>query len=704
MPNTEESLLGEFPEVSYDAWRAEVERALKGGDFQKKLVTRTVEGIDVEPLYTEASWPGQRDPGGFAGAPPYRRGPEAQGRYGERWDMRPRYDNPDPSALKREIAADLARGARSLWLAFDADVRGGRAGAQVPHDGGTGVGCASAQQLAVLLDDVLLDAVTVSLDAGANALAVAACFANVVSHRGLTLDRTPAWFNADPLSALARDGRLPFSIDSARAQLVALAEFTARNAAGSRAVTVSVVPYHDAGAHAAQELAFALATGVTYLRWLTDAGLDLRSACSQIAFSVAVGSDFYMELAKLRALRQCWATVIAACGGGAEEQRCTIHATTSTRTKTQRDPWVNMLRETSEAFAAAIGGADIVTTAGFDRLLGVSDGFARRIAGNTQVILDEEAHVTRVADPGGGAWYIEALTDRLAQQGWQGLQAIEATGGMQNALCSGAIAKQIADVARERAALIAKRKQPITGISEYANVGEERVARTAPDWAALSAARAAALAVTAKDEAIAKPLVQARTAGRGVVEAAIAVAGQGANLGQLSCALASPGEAPAIEPLGLRRAAAPYEQLRDACDAYAAQHGGQPPRVFSCNIGPIPQHKARAQFAGGFFNAGGLSMIDNDGFATKEAAAEAYGASGAALCVICGSDDAYAEWVEALAPLLRARGCKRLVLAGRPAADAEARYRAAGVTDFIFMGCDAVQTLRALLTEIGVVS
>jgi methylmalonyl-CoA mutase len=701
MANTQESLLGEFAEVDYDAWRGEVERALKGGDFQKKLVTRTIEGIDVQPLYTEASWPGARDPGGFAGAPPYRRGPMAQGRYGERWDMRPRYDNPDPSALKRELAADLARGARSLWLCFDADVRGGRAAAEPAR--GAGVPCVSARQLGALLEDVLLDAVTVSLDAGANALAVAACFADVVGRRGLSLDETPAWFNADPLGALARDGKLPFSLDAARAQLAQLAEFTARNAEGSRAVTVSAVPYHDAGAHAAQELAYALATGVTYLRWLTEAGLDLRAACGQLAFSVAVGSDFYMEVAKLRALRQCWASAVAACGGGAEEQRCAIHAATSSRTKTQRDPWVNMLRETSEAFAAAIGGADAVTTAGFDRLLGASDAFARRIAGNTQVILDEEAHVTRVADPGGGAWYIEALTDRLAQQAWQAFQAIEAGGGMQAALTSGAIGAQIAGVARERAALVAKRKQPITGISEYANVDEEPVVRAAPDWAALGAARAGLLAAAAQDDAVAAPLAQARSNGRGVVEAAIAVAGQGANLGQLTCALATPGAPPSIAALEPRRGAAPYEALRDACDAHAAKHG-QRPRVFSCNLGPIPQHKARAQFAGGFFNAGGLGVVDNDGFATKEAAADAYAASGAALCVICGSDEAYAEWVEALAPLLVARGAKRLVLAGRPASELEARYRAAGVTDFIFMGCDAVQTLRALLAEIGVVS
>lgn len=701
MANSDEPLLEAFAGVSYEAWRGEVERALKGGDFDKKLVTRTLEGIDVQPLYAPGSWPAGEDSAGLPGAPPYRRGALASGRYGARWDMRPSYDDPNATELAEDIAADLARGAHSLWLRFDAQVRGGRASAEPPqvvHE--RGVPCVSAQQLASVLAGVPLDRVLVSLDAGANALAVAACFAQVARARGLRLEQLEAWFNADPLGALARDGSLPFALDSARTQLVELARWATAHAPRTRSVTVSTLPYHDAGAHAAQEIGIALASGVTYLRWLTDGGLSLREACAQIAFSVAVGSDLYMEIAKLRALRQCWANAVAACGGGEQEQRCLVHAATSARTKTQRDPWVNLLRETTEAFAAAVGGADALTTSGFDRLAGVSDGFARRIAGNAQVILDEEAHVTRVADPGGGSWYIESLTDQLAQRAWQALQAIEASGGMFEALRSGRIASEIAAVAREREAAVAKRKQAITGVSEYANVDEQAVTRAEPDWAALTRARSAALQAASKDEAVAKPLVQARSTGQGVVEAAIGVAAAGATIGQLSCALASAGEPERVAALPQRRNAAGFERLRDACDAQARTRGGRP-SVFLANLGPIPQHKARAQFSAGFFNAGGLAVLDNDGFGTAEAAADAFARSGAALCAICGSDDAYPQFVETLAPLLASRGAKRIVLAGRPG-DAEARYRAAGVSDFIFMGCNVLQTLEQLLAAIGV--
>jgi methylmalonyl-CoA mutase len=442
---------------------------------------------------------------------------------------------------------------------------------------------------------------------------------------------------------------------------------------------------------------------VTYLRWLTDAGLELRSACAQLAFSVAVGSDFFMEIAKLRALRQCWSNLVRACGGDADEQRCVIHATTSARTKTRRDPWVNMLRETTEAFAAAAGGADAITTEGFDRLLGISDPFGRRIAGNAQVILNEEAHVTRVADPAGGAYYVEALTDHLAQQAWALFQTIEAEGGMLAALTSGKIVAQVVETAHARAALIARRKQAITGVSEFAKVDEERVARAEPDWDAITAARTAALARLSQDEAIAKPLLQARGGGADLVAIAIDVASKGASLERLSralCAATGDGEPARIEPLPLRRDAEPFERLRDACDE-RERASGKRPSVFLCNIGSIPEHQARAQFAAGFFNAGGLAVTSNDGFSEPQAAADAFARSGAEVAAICGADVAYPDWIERLASLLRAGGATRVIVAGRPG-EAEARQRAAGVTDFIYMGCNAVETLQRLLAALGV--
>jgi methylmalonyl-CoA mutase len=675
--NGDESLLSAFPPVSYERWREQVEAGLKGADFGRRLVTRTHEGIEVQPLYTRADWPSEEDAGGFPGAPPYRRGAEAVGRMGERWDLRPRHDNPDLNAAATELAHDTSRGAGSLWLVIDDGAEGGPAGLPVKD----------AASLGALLADVPLDRVRISLDAGGRAPAASAALFAVARERRVDLASLQAWLNCDPLGALSRSGALPCSLDAAREQLGELASFCAESAPGVRTATVSTTGYHDAGANAVQELAYALATGVTYLRWLTDAGLTLEQAGGQLAFSVSVGGDFFMEMAKLRALRQCWDAVMQACGAETDARRCVIHATTSTRTKTRRDPWVNMLRETTEAFSAASGGADAITTGGFDRLLGVSDALGRRVAFNTQVILDEEAHVTQVADPAGGSWYVERLTDELAGAAWALMQSIEREGGMAEALTSGRVAEQIAQVAAARQADLAKRKLAITGVSEFANVDERPLERPARERVTVEPSGGSSVDLGG-------------AAGGRRVAAAVDAAADGAGIGEITGALAGESAPATADALPVRRHADAFERLRDACDRAVA--GGQPPpAVFSCNLGPIPKHKARAQFALGFLNAGGFQVPENDGFVDAATAAAAFADSGASIAVICGTDEQYAEWVAQVTPELQKRGARRIVLAGRPG-DAEQAFRDAGVTDFIYMGCDVVRTLEELLAAVGV--
>lgn len=708
MAETEQSLMAGYAAGTIESWRKSVDKVLAGADFEKKLVTPTLEGIAVQPLYTEADWPGRDDRAGFAGAPPYRRGSLALGRSGALWDLRVKVEHPDPARARTEIDGAQKRGLGSLWLKLDRQARTGRAQAESDRD--LGVSCVNARQLGELLAGVALERTPLALDAGGNALAAAACLVAAAQARGVSAAQLEGLLSGDPLGALASDGVLPGSLASAGEQLAALAVWATERAPKLRAATVSLAPYHDAGAHAAQELGMGLSTGVAYLRWMTAAGLSVSEAARQIAFSVPVGSDLFMEVAKLRALRQCWSQVVAACGGGAEDQRAVVHAFTSTRTKTRRDPWVNMLRETTEAFAAAVGGADAITTAGFDRALGPSDDFARRIGENVQVILDEEAHVTQVADPAGGSYYVEQLTDALAERGWQLFQKIEAEGGMASALTSGRVAAWIEETAKARAASVAKRKQAITGVSEFAHVAEEPVVRAPPDWSVVTAARAAALQAGSRDEAVVKPLLAARTAGIATragalacVDQAIHVAGQGASLGQLACALAGPEGAARIPALPVRRDAAAFEALRDKAEAIAAKTGARP-AVFLANLGPIPQHKARSQFASGFFAAGGFAAVDNDGFDTAEKAAAAFTASKAPIAVLCGSDDAYTTWVGELAPRLAQAGAKRIALAGRPATpELEAQYRQAGVTDFVFTGADVAKITGEMLAQLEVV-
>lgn len=552
----------EFPPTDVGAWRTMVERALGAGAVESKLVTHTLEGIAVRPLYTAADAAASGE-GEAPGVPPYRRGAEPIGRWSERRDLRSAIANPDHDAARGEIDRDLKHAARSLWLRFDAGARLGREDAGVVRPGdleASGLACVSAAQLAALLDGVAFDRVPVALDAGGNALPAAALWVAAARARGIAADALHGSLCADPLGALARDGALPCSLAVARAQLVALARWTSTRAPGLRAACVSSLAYHEAGAHAAQELACTLATGVAYLRWLVDAGMPVDAATGQIEFRVAVASDVFMEIAKLRALRWLWAEIVRAAGGSDDAARAPIHAVTSPRTRTRRDPWVNMVRDTTQAFAAHVGGADAVTTTGFDALWGPSDPLARRIALNAQVLLDEEAHVTRVADPAGGSWYAEALTDALARAAWEAFSAIEREGGMQGALASGRAAREIDEVARTRLARIAGRELAIIGVNEFALPHEEPLVRPPPDAKQLAAARRAWLDRARADAPTLSALRTLAGADRAeVVDAAIETAAAGASLSAITAALAGSDAPATLAALPLRRDAAAHD-------------------------------------------------------------------------------------------------------------------------------------------------
>lgn len=666
-----DKLLAEFPSVSYEAWRAQVEQDLKGADFDKRLLTRTLEGIVVQPLYTA------RDVSELASTwqPTARTAtPGASGP-----DLRAEQTTADPALARAELASDLAAGATSLWLRFDARARTGNP-QRTEVDG---LVCESAAQLEQLLAGMDSAKTALALDAGGNVAAAALVLAlgHARELRGT--------LGCDPLGALARDGELPYDLDTARALFVELNQHVAHSQPQLRATQVASDAYHLAGANSAQELAYAFATGAEYLRWSLAAGLTIEQASAQIGFRVQVASDLFLELAKLRALRLGWAKIVAAHGGSAEAQTTHVHAVTSLRTKTRRDPWVNMLRTTTEAFAAWVGGADAVTTRAFDAALGHSDDFARRIARNVQVVLNEEAHVTQVLDAAGGSYYVESLTDQLVRAAWQHFQTIEARGGMSSALSSGVIAQEIAATAKQRESAVAKRLAPITGVSEFANLHETPVTRAPVTRPALQTSSAPVQALS-----VAKPGER--------FAAAVAAARSGTTLLQLTAALSSGGTHATCEPLPVHHSADPYEALRDRVERHAAVTG-QPVRVFLCNLGAIPKHKARASFATGFFNAGGVAVLDNDGFGDLAAAVAAFTAAQTSVAVICGGDDQYLDWVPQLGPALRNSGARQIIVAGRPG-EQQRSFEQAGVSSFIYVGSDVVAQLSALLDGMGVAS
>lgn len=691
----------DFPSVSYDEWRAAVEVDLKGAPFDKKLVTRTYEGIALQPLYTRRDRPGAGDSQGYPGLPPFVRGSRPLGALVAKWDLRQEYAQADLSAARRAIAEDVDGGVTSLLLRLDAAATSGFDPDDVAAKdlaGVDGITIYSVDDFVDVLRDVPPDRVAVSLDAGAAFLPPAALVVAWWDRRGVALKDARGAFNADPWGALARTGRLPMDAPTARRMLADLAAWTANHAPHVSAVAVDTAVYHEAGATAAQDIAFGLATAVDYLRAMTDGGLGVDAAANQILFRISLGTHHFLAIAKLRAARKLWSRVVEACGGSADAGGMHIHARLSRRVLTERDPHVNILRNTVAVFAAGLGGAEAITSVPFDSLAGEPSPLARRVARNTALILQEEAHLDRVIDPAGGSWFLDAITDELAQESWKVFQEVERRGGMLAALDSGWIASEIAAAFAPRAADVARRKEGITGVSEFPNVREVRPDRPSPNVATLAAdasRRVARLRGETKAPPAAFPV-------SGVTATAIEAAKSRATNGQLASAAGLHKSSLEIQPLATLRFAEPFEELRDAADVWKARHGSGP-RVFLANMGSAGHYTARATYAQNFFEAGGFEVFTNNGFPDAKTAARAFADSGASVAVICSSDQLYADLAARLAGQLKAAGARTVVLAGAPGAN-ESAWRAAGVDRFIFMKCDVLAVLREMLREEGVLA
>jgi len=650
-------LAGEFDTPSFDDWKTVVEKALKGAPFEKKLFSKTYENIDVRPLYTGADWEGNP---GLPGMAPYTRGARFSGSV-QGWDIRQLHAHPDPVAGNKAILEDLERGVTSLLIRFDKAARQGE-GAESANAGVEGSMVYSVEDLEALLKGVELNLAPVALEGGAAFAAAAELLKEAWSRSGCKNDEVEGAFGADPLGVLAEEGALPQGLDKAIGQMVALAKETAETYPCVTAVRVNTEPYFSAGASDAQDLACALATGVAYLRAMTDGGMTVDQAIGQIVFSIPTGTDFFLSIAKLRAARKLWGRVAEACG--ASGQQMTLHAMTAERVMSKRDPWVNMLRTTVTGFAGGIGGADSVTVLPFDAALGLPDGLARRIARNTQVILQEESNVAKVIDPSGGSWYQEDLTDKIAGEAWAFFQAIEKEGGMAAVLQSGWLAEQIEMVHVVRMNNIARRKDALTGINEFPNISENDVVRESVDIAA-------------------------------VKKAAAERAG-----GKTIASLFEQGEATAVTPMPVHRLPEEFEALRDASDAFKAKTGSRP-KIFLVNLGKVAQHTARATYAKNFFEAGGIEAISNKGFSDADAAAKAFEESDAEIAIICGTDAQYEEMVADFAPAIKGSGAKIVFLAGHPGKKIK-DYKKAGVDAFIGVGSNVLEILKSTLSDLGV--
>ncbi|TAL02456.1 MAG: methylmalonyl-CoA mutase [Rhodospirillaceae bacterium] len=663
------SLAAEFPHASHETWLKLVDKILGGVPFDKKLVSRTYDGLAIQPLYTRADWDGDADPSGYPGRAPYVRGNTTLGTHGG-WDMRQLHRHPDPDIANRQILEDLERGITSIALRID-------------PTGEDGICVRNQADLDAVLKGMLLDLAPVALDPSPASLPVAAMLMEVLARH--KVKDFAGNFGFDPLGVLASHGVRLVAADKALvpalAPLADAAAHVAKAYPKARTLNVTTLPYHSAGATDAQELGLALAAAADYLRALTGGGLSIDAACEQMAFTLAADADMFLTIAKFRAMRRLWARVAEACG--ATHRTAPLTARTAPRMMSRRDPWVNILRTTVACFSAGIAGAEAVTVLPFDHALGLPQALARRVARNTQAILQEESGLARVVDPVGGAWLFEKLTDDLATAAWSFFQKIEAAGGMMAALMSGFVADEIAGVRAERMKNIARRKDALTGISEFPNIDEAPVKAETADRAAILKARDPG--TPTRLDTLPQP------GGGGLMAALRAAVKNAATVAAVGEALAVHGHM-TLPPLPQIRLGQEFETFRDAGDAYAAKFGARP-KIFLASLGTIAEFTARAGFAKNLFEAGGIATVDGTGGTDPAAIAEDFRHSKSELAVICGTDALYGAHAVALATALRKAGAGMIYLAGR-GGDAEAALRAAGVDGFIYMGCDVAAVLK----------
>ncbi len=691
--------LTEFPPADLDAWRDAAAASNNGKPFDK-LTTPTYERITLQPLYSPEDTAGLAFVNTLPGHAPYLRGTTAAGYLAQPWAIAQELGYPTPSLFNQALLDDLARGQTAVNILLDAPTRAGRDPdqAQPGEVGRGGLSLATVSDVTVTIGSVDLAQTPITIRAGTVALPLLALFVAHVRRQGRPSADLHGWLEDDPLGVLAHEGTLPLSISRALDEMAQLTRWSADHAPRLGTIAVHTYPYHNAGANAVQELAVALATAVFYLRELIERGIDVPTAAPRIRFDLAVGPQFFMEIAKLRAARLLWSQVVAAFGGDAAAQRMNLHARTGRTHKTLTDPHVNMLRVTTEALAAALGGVDSLHVSPYDEPAGPADGFSRRIARNVQIILQDEVHLTKLIDPAGGTWAVEALVNDLAHRAWDLFQQIEAAGGMWAALQGGFIQNEIADVRVHRDANLATRKDVLVGTNQFTNPAEQPLPPDPTDYEAVYRERAAQLAhYRSHDDDPSAHVAALQRLGAmldappdGMVESAVSAALMGATLNEITRTLrVNDHDRPIITPLPQGRLAEPYEALRDEATAFAATTG-HPPQVFLANMGPLRQHKARADFAQGFFEVGGFNIINPPGFAGWEEAAGAALAANAEAVVICSTDETYPELVPPLAEAIKGASPQTAVLvAGRPG-EMEAAFRDAGVDQFIYLGADCL--------------
>ncbi|MCC5834233.1 MAG: acyl-CoA mutase large subunit family protein [Opitutales bacterium] len=704
--SSDRKLLSQFPPHSYEQWKEAAEVLLKGRSFEKTLITPTYEGFDLQPIYLQQHLHGMLWKDDLPGLGSRVRGMRAEGYREASWLVSQELSAPTPDGLNALIHEGLGGGQDELNLWLDSNGRRGldADAEQARTVGVCGVSLSSLDDLSRLLRDVRLDWISIYWRSGLATGALAALYFAYVRKAGFRLRELRGAFDNDPLGLLAEGGSLPCSLDDAYDEMAALTQYVKSEAPGIKSIGVQGHVYHNGGASSAQELAYVLATGVEYLSALSERGLNPAEIAAHMRISLSVGPQFFVEIAKFRAFRMLWNRVLESFGVAEADRRLHLHARTGLWNKTLYDPYVNMLRTTTEAFSAVVGGCDSLHVGPFDEVIRESDTFSRRIARNTHAILSEECHLSKVVDPAGGSWAVESLTAQMAEQAWKQFQEIEAGAGMADALDRGIPQAAVESMRSVKLKNMQKRKDVLVGSNVYPMAGESRLDGRKVDYEAILRQRLAALKEARASSEAASLIADLREVpafGLERMELAVEAARRGATLGELHSAwYASANGSESAPTIPFRRAAEDFERLRTQSENWKLAKG-EAPVILQLNYGPSRAYRIRADWTSAFFQTGGFKVLNDQDFNSLPELLVAVETSNASVAVLTSDDETYAaEAVKLAQALKQARPHLYLLMAGAPG-EREAELRAAGFDDFVHVRVNNYEMNEALLERVA---
>jgi methylmalonyl-CoA mutase len=615
MTDTHEKRFPEFPEVTTSQWEAQIIKDLKGKEYEKTLVWRTNEGFSVRPYYRTENLEGKEYLNAAPGTFPFVRGNCTE----NNWLIRQDIMVENLQEANKKALYVLGKGVNSIGFVFE--------------------NCSNlnSDDLKVLLKDICPEAAEINL--------VCACSDDNLLKACIAFFDESTWgkkdikgsVTHDPLSELLLKGKSDGCCDHKHfyrfMDKIALAE----SFPGLKIIAVNGKSFGNSGSTVVQELAFSLSIGVEYIGQLTGLGLKPDEVAKRIIFNLSIGNNYFFEIAKLRAGRLLWSRIVKAYGTEDDDSaRMIVHSETGTFNKTIYDPWVNLLRTQTEAMSAALGGAYSVTVLPFDAVFRQPGEFSERIARNQQILLKEESNLDKITDAAGGSYYLESLTEAIAEHAWKLFMEVEEKGGFLAAIKEGFIQKIIADTAAKRIQNISSRRENVLGVNQFPNFSE--------------------VISEQLDESVFRPVDFT----------------------------AENAEWDTLKPL---RGAQTLEALRYRTDNYAKEH--KRPAAFMLTIGDLAMRKARALFSCNFFAVGGFEVIDNNGFDTLEEGISAARATHADIIVICSSDEEYATLVPVLKGMI---GNEILAVAGNPACRPD--LEAIGVKNFIHIRSNLIEELK----------